>query len=202
MLGRIAAAAVATGLALAPSAGAATRQVTLKEGPIEIGAYSVKLDVKGGIRTPRLDGYITHMEADVVDVRTGRRLPIRRIMLHHIVFVDNGQPREPIARPFYGDGEERATMDLPPGYGYRIHRDDRWSFIWMLMNHRPRADRAYIRYRMTIVTGRRLRAVTPIAWDASHLRQGLVYDVAGGGPPGSLGGRTLTRPMPPSGRPG
>jgi plastocyanin len=70
----------------------------------------------------------------------------------------------------------------------------------MLMNHRPRADRAYIRYRMTIVTGRRLKAVTPIVWDASHLRQGLVYDVAGGGPPGSLDVRTMTRQMPESGR--
>jgi plastocyanin len=203
MLGRLlalAAMAVTASVLAAAPAGAATRQVTLKEGPIDIAAYSVKLGARGGIATPRLDGYITHMEADVVDVRTGRRLPIGRVMLHHIVFADQGPPGTPRTRPFYGDGEERATMDLPPGYGYRIHRGDRWSFVWMLMNHRPIADRAYIRYRMTVVTGRPLRGVIPVAWDASHLRQGLVYDVAGGGLPGSLDVRTMTRPIPVSGR--
>jgi hypothetical protein len=125
---------VTLAVAAAP-AEAAPRQVTLKEGPFEVGAYSVRLGL-GLTRTPAVDGFITHMEADVVDVRTGRAVPISRIMLHHIVFANLGTPEAPRRQAFYGDGEERAKMDLPPGYGYPIAKAERWGFVWMLMNHR------------------------------------------------------------------
>ena len=63
---------------------------TIKEGPYELGPYSVRLGAGANIRTPRVNGFITHMEADVVDVRTGKVVPIQRIMLHHIVFSNLG----------------------------------------------------------------------------------------------------------------
>jgi plastocyanin len=130
----------------------------------------------------------------VVDVKTGRPVPVNRIMLHHIVFSKVG------GGAFYGDGEERAQMDLPPGYGYPIEATDAWRWVWMLMNHRPTGDRVYIRYRMTIVTGEALRPVVPIVWDTSHGRQALVFDVPGGGKPGSLDVRAAQKAAPISGR--
>jgi len=187
-------------LAAAPAA-AQTRVVTMKGGPYTVGAYQVSLS--GGrdpVRAPNLDGYITHMEADVVDVRTGKPVPIKRIMLHHIVFVNFGSKTFPRREPFYGDGEERAKMSLPPGYGYRVRAGDRWAWVWMLMNHRNRVDKVYIRYRMTVVTGESRTAVIPEAWDTSFGNQALVFDVPGGGRPGSLSLRRLTRTMPVSGR--
>jgi hypothetical protein len=190
-------AALLCAAALAAPAAAAERQVTLKEGPFEVGAYSVRTGL-GLARTPALDGFITHMEADVVDVRTGKAVPIDRIMLHHIVFANLGPPGVSKRQPFYGDGEERAKMDLPPGYGYPIAKADRWGFVWMLMNHRKRADRVYIRYRMTIEDERRLRPVVPMAWDTSHRRQGLVFDVPGGSRRDDV--RTHVREMPFAGR--
>ena len=53
---------------------------------------------------------------------------------------------------------------------------------------------------MTLDRNPHLRPVVPLAWDASHGRQGLVFDVPGGGPPGSLDVRRATRQMPVSGR--
>jgi hypothetical protein len=190
-------AALIAALALAGPAAGAVRKVTLKEGPFEVGAYSVRLG-QGLARTPAVDGFITHMEADVVDVRTGREVPISRIMLHHIVFANLGPPDAPRREAFYGDGEERAKMDLPRGYGYPISRADRWGFVWMLMNHRSRMDRVYIRYRMTIDDSRPLRPVVPMAWDTSHRRQGLVFDVPGGRRGDDV--RTHVRRMPFNGR--
>ena len=190
-------AALLCAAALAAPAAAAERQVTLKEGPFEVGAYSVRLGT-GLARTPAVDGFITHMEADVVDVRTGKAVPINRIMLHHIVFANLGPPEAPRRQAFYGDGEERAKMDLPPGYGYPIAKAERWGFVWMLMNHRNRADRVYIRYRMTIEDERRLRPVVPMAWDTSRGRQGLVFDVPGGSRSDDV--RTHVREMPFAGR--
>jgi plastocyanin len=161
----------------------------------------VRLGGGAGIRTPRINGFITHMQADVVDVRTGKIVPIQRIMLHHIVFSNLGaDPAHPKGQAFYGDGEERAQMDLPPGYGYPIARNDRWGFVWMLMNHRDQPDKVYIRYRVTLDRNPRLHPVVPVAWDTSHGRQGLVFDVPGGGAPGSIDQRSATHSVPVSGR--
>lgn len=177
-------AAFAVALTLAAPAAAKPKLLTFKAGPFPVSAYAVRLgNDMGSIPTPRRDGWITRMEADVVDTRTGKVVPIKRIMLHHIVFWNLGT-RFDRRQPFYGDGEERAKMILPPGYGYRVRAGDRWGFVWMLMNHRPRADSVYIRYRVWFDTARK-KEVIPMVWDTSHGRQGLVFDVPGTGGPGA-----------------
>ncbi len=194
-------AATAGALLLAAPAGAVTREVTMKAGPFTADAYQVALQGKNSqVAAPDVDGYITRMSADVVDVKTGKPVPIKRIMLHHIVFANLGTADAPKREPFYGDGEERARMELPAGYGYPIHKGERWGWVWMLMNHQPTADKVYIRYRMTIVTGETRKEVVPIAWDTSKGRPALVFDVPGGGAPGSTDVRTMTRTMPVAGR--
>ena len=185
-----------------PAASAKTQTVIVKSAPITVSGYQVALQGRNLLtKAPGIDGYITHMETDVVDVNTGAKVPIDRIMLHHIVFVNLG-PKAVNAgsyEPFYGDGEERAKMDLPPGYGYPIKKDDVWAWVWMLMNHKPVSDSVRIQWKMTIVTGETLKPVKPIVWDTSHGRDALVFDVAGGGPAGSRDTRTATRRMPVSG---
>ncbi len=177
-------AALLAALVLAAPAGAAPKLLTFKAGPYPVSAYSVRLGNDWGtIPTPGRDGWITRMEADVVDVKTGKVVPINRIMLHHIVFWNLG-PDLKQRQAFYGDGEERAKMILPPGYGYRVEKGDRWGFVWMLMNHRWRADSVYIRYRVWFDTAPK-KEVIPMAWDTSHGRQGLVFDVPGTGGPGA-----------------
>ena len=186
-------------LALAAPAVATPKQLTFKAGPFPVSAYSVRLgNDRGTIPTPRRDGWITRMEADVVDTRTGKVVPIKRIMLHHIVFWNMGANLRG-RQPFYGDGEERAKMVLPPGYGYRVRKDDRWGFVWMLMNHRWLADSVYIRYRVWFDTAPK-KEVIPMVWDTSHGRQGLVFDVPGTGRPGSQDVRISEYRAPVAGR--
>ena len=190
-------------LVLAAPAEAKVQTVTMKAGPFTVGGYQVALQGQNLIvGAPKLDGYITDMETDVVDVKTGKPVPINRIMLHHIVFANLGPnfSHAGTPEPFYGDGEERAKMDLPAGYGYPITKADAWGWVWMLMNHKPTTDSVYIQYRMRIVTGETLKPVIPIFWDTSHARQARVFDVPGGGSPGSLDVRTDTQPAPVSGR--
>jgi hypothetical protein len=57
-------------LTVAAPAAAHPYETTIKEGPFELGPYSVRLGGGAGIRTPRINGFITHMKADVVDVHT------------------------------------------------------------------------------------------------------------------------------------
>ncbi|MCW2966835.1 MAG: hypothetical protein JWM71_607 [Solirubrobacteraceae bacterium] len=175
---------------------------TFTYGPVQVGGYSVRQEVTSNIPRPVGAGFITHMSADVVDPHTGRQVPITRIMLHHILFLNfgDGSGTAGVWDAFYGDGEERARMDLPAGYGYPVGAGDHWGMVWMLMNHRLQTDSVLIRYRITWDTDPSLQPVTPVGFDASHLRQGLVYDVPGGGPVGSTDVRTMDRPAPFSGR--
>ena len=45
----------------------------------------------------------------------------------------------------YGTGEEREDLRLPGGYGYRVHKADKWRITAMLMSHSERSVDAYIR---------------------------------------------------------
>jgi plastocyanin len=152
--------------------------------PITVGGYSVERAVTGNVDRPAGAGFITQMAADVVDVNTGKQVPISRIMLHHIVFAAYGVG--PGNTAFYGDGEERAIMKLPAGYGYPVAAAEKWAIVWMLMNHRQQTDAVKIRWRLTWDTDPNLKPVTPMSFDASHSAQGLVYSVAGGGKVGRI----------------
>ena len=180
------------------SAVASPVEMSFTSAPITVGGYSVERAVTGNVDRPAGAGFITQMAADVVDVNTGKQVPISRIMLHHIVFAAYGVG--PGNTAFYGDGEERAIMKLPAGYGYPVAAAEKWAIVWMLMNHRQQTDAVKIRWRLTWDTDPNLKPVTPMSFDASHSAQGLVYSVAGGGKVGSTDVRTQSRVAPFSGR--
>src|SRR5580765_3552924 len=140
--GRAFAAALALLCALlVPAAPAAAKlhRYTLQYGPVRMGGFNVKLP-KAKVRAPRVNGYIVHMDAELVNAK-GRRVTIRDVMLHHLVF---HRRRESSVRnacssrhgeAFYGTGEEQQELRLPPGYGYRITAKDKWRVTAMLMSH-------------------------------------------------------------------
>ena len=117
--------------------------------------------------TPPLDGHITHMETDIVDVGTGEQVPISRLMLapHRLHQPEPARQHLPgpglhgVRRPqglrntfapqrFYAAGEERAKMSMPPGYGYPTKHGDGWAVVAMVMNHRSTVDQAMIHYEV------------------------------------------------------
>jgi plastocyanin len=185
--------------------------VTARHGPFEVGPYAVSYTDPDSSRVqgPDLDGFIVRMHARLVDEQ-GRPIPVRRVMLHHVVFANRGRfdgDRSDRACPhhsesFYGTGEENQTMRFPPGYGYRIRKGDRWDTSWMLMNHRARTQRAYIEYRATIDTSSDLEPVTPYWLRATgcHNRNDPIFNVPGGERPGSTFARSSTFRMPEAGR--
>ena len=207
-------------LLLAAPASAEVRTETFRHGPIEVGGYEVKQEnTDFTVPEPNADGFITHMEVDVVDA-AGRPVPISRLMLHHIVFLNSGRTFgekhdgtcdtflgldsktqfPAIAERFYAAGEERAELELPPGYGYRINAGDNWLMTWMLMNHRKQTDRAYIQYKVTYDTAPDLQPVTPYWLDVRNCKSDPVFDAPGGGKPGSRYETSHTWTVPQSGR--
>lgn len=204
----------------APTAGAAVQEKVLRYGPISLGPYDVhREEVSYGVPAPELDGYLTAIRADVVDA-DGTPVPIARTMLHHIVLANtgsrlgerrdatcdtftlfDGERRLPrLGERFFAAGEERARLDLPDGYGYRVRAADRWAMSLMLMNHRNRVDRVYVQYTVRVETGRDLTPVDPWWLDVVNCRLDPIYDVPGGRPRGSTATRSTDFVAPQAGR--
>lgn len=191
---------------------------------VEVGPWSVRqggLDadqLTKGTPKPPVDGSITAMDVDVVDER-GRPMPIRRLMLHHIVFanlgdrigakqdatcgrfslLDSRSSIPALGERFYAAGEERATLALPPGYGLPTTAKDTWALTWMFMNHRPQADTGWIRYHVTVDTAART-PVRPFWLDVRNCWADPQYTIPGGGRPGSTHRETRDFTFPRGGR--
>lgn len=192
---------------------------TCQWGPVKVTGYQVRQDVELDAPKPPVDGAITNMDVDVTDA-DGTPVSVKRLMLHHIVFLNFGRrfgdkqdatcgtftmwdsrsTLPALGERFYAAGEERARFAVPPGYGYRVGADERWGLTWMVMNHRATNDAAYIRYRVTVDTAPDLTPVTPYWLDVANCSTDPVYDVPGGGRPGSSNTRSATFTMPRPGR--
>ena len=206
---------------LVPAATAQADQVmTYRYGPISIGAYQVDLrELVYDLPKPQVDGYLTGMEANIVDAE-GREVPIQRVMLHHVVFANvgrrvgerhdaicdritmvDGRSQNPAyAERFFGVGEERVPGRLPEGYGYPVKGDDRWVATWMLMNHRSRPDKVYLQYKVRYETQKQLTPVQPVWFDVRNCSFDPIFDVPGGGRKGSVYSTSTTWNAPYSGR--
>src|SRR5262249_60837384 len=134
-------------------------------------------------------------------------------MLHHIVFAkvgvyDNtcktftdldGTTMPAYAQRFYAEGEERTTIDMPPGYGYANRASDRWGMTYMLMNHRDVAESVYVQYTVRYVTGETLTPVKPIWLDVRNCNADPIFNVPGHGPLFSTYAKQADFTMPESG---
>lgn len=202
-------------VAAAPAAAAPTEK-TFRYGPIKVAGYEVKQDDRTiNIPKPDTDGFITRMSVDVVD-KNGKPVGIDRLMLHHIVFsnlgrfggdrrdgtcntltlLDSKTQVPGVVERFYAAGEERAEMELPPGYGYPVKGADRWLMTWMVMNHRAQTDEAYVQYKITYDDAPNLTPVKPYWHDVRNCKADPVFDVPGGGKPGSNFATSSTITMP------
>ncbi len=83
----LAIAAAFVAVLLLPSAASAEIDTeTFTTGPITVGGYQVKQEILGA-QAPKIDGHIVAMEADIVDAN-GEPIPIQRLMLHHLAFLN------------------------------------------------------------------------------------------------------------------
>ena len=202
-IARVLIAGAAAALA-APALGhTAERTLTFTTGPIAVQAYAVA-QAPMLAQSPKLDGYVVGMSAEVVDAE-GRVQGRDKVMLHHIVFAKLGVRDYTCGgstgERFFAEGEERLALSLPKGYGYPNRATDSWGLLYMLMNHQPRTLRGYIRYTVRYVTGEKLTPVRPIWLDVRNCTgPDPVFDVPGGGKRFSTFTETADFTMAESGR--
>lgn len=210
-----------TGTCVAGAKSGTKQSYTCRLGPIVVAPYQVLTrELLFNPPKPLVDGHITDMSVDVVN-RDGTKVPISRLMLHHIVFLNLGsrfgEKRDPtcgnsftawdsrtllpnVAERFYAAGEERAKLSLPPGHGYPIAQGDSWLMTYMFMNHRAKVDRAYIQYEVTVDTAPGMTPVKPFWLDVENCQVDPVYDVPGGAKRGATHKRSFVWTVPEPGR--
>jgi plastocyanin len=189
------------------SAQAETQQFTLKSKPFLLSGFKT-IFPKVGVPTPKRSGYITSMDAWLIDDR-GKRVSIRKVMLHHIVFINTGYKGGPPKKttckgrggePFWGTGEEKQPLILPAGYGYQVSERDQWSMQAMLMSHDLQAHTVRVVFKVRVVTGEQLKRVKPLWLRANGCTDHPSYDIEGDMPLGGVHNRSYEWRMPLSGR--
>ncbi len=212
LLARLFLTAVVAALFLPGPASAAVQTLSFTSAPITVTRFEVARGVQLA-PSPKVDGYVVGMSAEVVD-REGNPVSPMDVMLHHVLFAKlgvpdytcsniadySGTPAPFQAQRFYAEGEERFSLSLPEGYGYPNRGQDAWGLLYMLMNHHPHTMVVQIRYTVRYVTGEPLTAVKPVWLDIENCRADPVFNVPGIGRPGSTFFRTADFKMPESGR--
>jgi plastocyanin len=196
-------AAIALGVVVPASAQARTETFKLHSRSFLLSGFQT-IFPKISVPTPRRSGYITRMDAHLVDAE-GRRVSIRNVMLHHIVFITSGAKKNGSCpgrggEPFWGTGEERQPLKLPEGYGYRIAARDTWRMQTMLMSHSLKAHVVRVAYTVRMVVGATLKRVKPLWLRANGCSTHPSYDIEGDQPPGSIHTKQSLWRMPLSGR--
>ena len=187
----------------AAPASATVKTYVFRYGPIAMGGFETRLP-KVHVKAPGVSGFVRKMNAVLV-YKDGSRVPLSQVMLHHIVFINDGSPRNPKhgscagrhGEPFYGTGEEHEQMLLPRDYGYPIRHDDRWRLQTMLMSHSIRPHNVYVKYTVRVIIGEQKKPVVPF-WIRANGCESVQpsYTVPGGGdPPVYTRNWTWTVPM-------
>ena len=195
-------------LLLAAPAGADARTATHRIGPILMSGYSSVYKTSFHLPHPKIKHSLTYMHARIVDAK-GRFVPQQQVMLHHIAMVNDGRRDGEKSQyycgngykeRFYGTGEEDQSLLLPPGYGYRVRPADRWHASWMLMNHHHHPRKVFIEYTMRYEAGWSTTPVTPYWLGVEPCLRDPIFQVPGGGAPGSTFTKDIDFTPPADGR--
>lgn len=131
--------------AAAPIAPAGVQRLHFRYGPIRIAPGDNRIHLRDlvGAQRPPGPGFITsfHPQLTYLDGRVPR---VDAIHLHHGVWLVDGQPT-------WAAGEEKTTMRLAAGFGYRYDPSQRWLLNDMIHNLTPGPTKVYVTWDMDFV---------------------------------------------------
>jgi hypothetical protein len=184
-----------------------TRTQIFRIGPYDLaGINQPGWEVKGNDVMPHPAGNVAIKGIDfrVVD-GDGHHVGLHLVHLHHIVLLDRSSP-DPICPEvgarFAGTGTERTPLVLPGRFAYRVDAGDVWGSTFHLhTTSATPAEDVYIEYEVQyepITAQSDFQYTTPYFLDVTGCwsNSGSLYDVPGGGAPGSehIASKTYTAP--------
>jgi plastocyanin len=153
-----------------------TQHLHFEYGPIKILPGQNNIEFKVNDQKPKVPGYITRFEPNLVYSYGKKKVPrVDIIHLHHGVWLANG-------RPTFAAGEEKTTQQLPRGYGYHVDPGDNWIMNYMIHNLTPKPTSVSITYDIDFVpdgtaTAQKLTPAEPLWMDVAGIKAYPVFDV-------------------------
>ena len=135
------------------------------------------LDQYNHVPKPDVDGFMIQMKPNLVYALPngkccGKVPPTDIVHLHHGVWLSNGAAGQGEGNggaygglyPFMAAGEEKTTVEFPPGYGYPIGANDLWVLNYMIHNLTNKPKLVYITYDMEFIpaTSPLASTITPV----------------------------------------
>jgi plastocyanin len=160
---------------LAPGAARATtpgaQHMHFELGPLHIQPGQNTIDLAPSDNRPTVPGYITRFAPNIRRA-DGSVPPVDVIHLHHAVWLINFQPT-------FAAGEEKTTVDLPSGFGWRYRPTDSWVLNYMIHNLTPQPDTVWITYDIDFIPADSPAAagITPVRTQWMDVQSGRAYPV-------------------------
>jgi plastocyanin len=112
-------------------------------GPVTVRPGANMQLIWNDIQKPLYDGYVTRLTANLYRA-DGTIPPVDVVHLHHGAWLSN--PTYGNFPIFFAAGEEKTHMQVPSGYGMKVHGSDVWALAYMLHNLTPVEEHVYITY--------------------------------------------------------
>ena len=155
-----------------------TQHLHYEYGPIQILPGQNNIEAQVNRNKPKVPGYITRFNPNLVYSGGGKIPRVDVIHLHHGVWLNNGYPT-------FAAGEEKTVQQFPRGYGYRYRPSDGWIMNYMIHNLTPRPTKVSITYDIDFipdssVTAPKLTEAHPLWMDVSGISAYPVFDALKG----------------------
>ena len=151
-----------------------TQTLKYTYGPIQIVPGQNNIEFKPNDLKPTVPGYITRFKPDLI-YSASKKIPrVDIIHLHHGVWLARGYPT-------FAAGEEKTTMQMPRGYGYRYGANDNWTMNYMIHNLTAKPTKVSITYELDFVpasspSASSITEAKPLWMDVSGLSAYPVFD--------------------------
>jgi hypothetical protein len=158
-------------------------RVTYRVGPLQITPGQNRVAFRTILEKPDVDGWIVRFKPNLV--RADGSVPrTDHVMFHHGVWINSSRPSATNGLPelAFAVGEEKTTMEMPLGFGYRYDADDRWILNHMVHNLTSQAMTLYVTYTIDFIpadspAAAGIREVRPIWMDVMSGDLYPVFDV-------------------------
>lgn len=127
---------------------------------------------------PKVPGFITRFEPNMVRASDGKPPAVDLLHLHHVVWLVDGKPS-------FAAGEEKTIIQYPRNFGFAVSGDERWLVTDMLHNLIAAPEKVYLTWDIDFVpasspAGRKMRPVSTKWMDVAGTSAYPVFDALRG----------------------
>lgn len=154
------------------------QKIRYRYGPITINPGQNVIRINASDLHPKVPGFITRFEPNLVRVKDNSVPRVDILHLHHAVWLVNGYPT-------FAAGEEKTVIQAPRGFGWKVNGNENWAVNDMLHNLIPTPDRVYLTWDIDFVplstpAGQAMKGTRTQWMDVAGLASYPVFDARRG----------------------